>query len=349
MNKTVFITGINGQDGAYLAQTLLKKKYKVYGLIRRTSNLKIQRLDFLGINKKINFLHGELNEHKLIEEFIKTIKPNYIYNLAAQSFVQYSFENPEYTLKTNTDAVLNMLEVIRRNKINTRFYQASTSEMFGNNKCKLQNEESQFCPVSPYGISKVAAHALVKMYRESFSIFACSGILFNHESPLRGVEFVTKKIINQLVNIKKNNNLKPVILGNIYAQRDWGYAKDYTDAMIMILNNKIPKDYIVSTGKTYSVKDFFINSSRLIGFEPVFEGNNLKEVCYDKKSGKVLLKIDKKYLRKNELHRLIGDSSLIKKELGWRSKTNFQQLVKIMVNAEMDQNFKNFHLSFNSL
>lgn len=341
----VLITGINGQDGAYLANYLLKKKYRVFGILRRSSNFKLNRLEFLNIRDKISFFHCELEEHKNLEMIIKKIKPNYIFNLAAQSFVKYSFENPDYTLRVNTIAVLNILEIIRRNNLNIKFYQASTSEMYGNTGLDMQDENTKFSPDSPYAISKLAAHNLVKNYREAYNIFCCSGILFNHESFLRGIEFVTKKIVYGLVEIRFGSK-KPVKLGNIYSKRDWGHAEDYVEAMFKIINSKKPSDFVVCTGKTYSIKKFFIIAAKKIGFEPIFSGTKLNEKCYDKKTGKLLLSIDKKYYREKDLIYLRGSSKKIKRQLNWKPKHNLESLIRNMVKLELENFNKGKKFSF---
>ena len=334
--KKVIITGINGQDGAYLAQYLLKKKkYKVFGFIRRSSNYKLTRLDYLKITDKINFLNVELTEPKRIEEIIKKIKPDFIYNLAAQSFVQYSFENPEYTFEVNLNSVLNMLEVIIKENLSTRFYQASTSEMFGNNGDKHISENSRFRPASPYAISKLASHHLIRNYRNSYNKFFSTGILFNHESYLRGIEFVTKKIINGLAKIKFQKG-KPIKLGNLYSRRDWGYAPDYVQSMVKILEHKKPDDYVVATGEARTIKEFITESAKAFGFKPKFIGSGIKEKCIDSTTGKILTTIDKKYFRKEELHYLRGDAKKIKKILKWKPKVKFKNLIQKMVSEEIN-------------
>jgi GDPmannose 4,6-dehydratase len=337
MAKSAIITGINGQDGAYLANKLLNKKIKVYGIIRRGSSPKIQRLKYLKIDKKINFIHCEITEHQTIANYIKKIKPDFIFNLAAQSFVQYSFNNPNYTFKVNLDAVLNMLETLRRNNFKKcRFYQASTSEMYGNYSKKTKKALSlntPFKPCSPYAISKVAAHDLVKLYRESYGLLASSGILFNHESPLRGNEFVTKKIVKNLVNQKFNNG--PILsLGNLSSTRDWGHANDFAEAIFKIASYKAPRDFVIATGKSYSVRYFFLNVAKKLGFKPKFRGKGLKEICIDQNSGKKILKIDKKYFRENELFHLKGDPLEAKKKLNWRPSYNLNKMIYEMIDFE---------------
>ena len=333
--KKVFITGINGQDGAYLSSFLIKKNYEVHGLLRRSSNFKLSRIDYFNIRNKITFHHSELNEFKNVEDIIKKVKPDIIYNLAAQCFVQYSFSNPGYTFDINFHSVLNMLEIIRRNKMDTKFYQASTSEMFGNTKVDMQNESTSFNPSSPYAISKLAAHNLINNYRESYNKFFCSGILFNHESFLRGIEFVTKKIVDGLVRVIYEN-YPPVRLGNLDSKRDWGFAGDYVEAMHLIMAYKKADDYVVATGKTYSIRQFIKITCGMLGIKPVFEGKGLNEICYDKKNGKKIIIIDKKYFRVQDVDRLKGNSYKIKTILKWKPKFNFENLVEHMVKEEIE-------------
>ena len=332
--KIALITGINGQDGAYLANLLLKKNYQVHGLIRRSSTFKLQRLDYLKIRERIKFHAAELNEYRLIEQILKKLKPNLIFNLAAQSFVKYSFDNPNYTFDINFKSVLNMLDIIKQNNLDVKFYQASTSEMFGNSKKIFQNEKTKFNPESPYASSKVAAHHTIQNYRKSYNLNFYTGILFNHESFLRGREFVTKKIINGLIKIK-NGKLKPIKLGNIHSKRDWGHAEDYVEAMYKIITSKKPDDYVVATGKTYSVKDFLIKACLQLDINPIFKTNKNKTQCYDKNTGILIAVTDKKYLRVNDLTYLRGDSSKIKKKLNWAPKNNLENLIQKMIKDEI--------------
>jgi len=334
-NKKILITGINGQDGAYLSRLLLKNNCKVFGILRRSSNYKLQRLDYLGIKDKIKYYHSELNEYKNIEQIILKIKPDVIYNLGAQSFVQYSFGNPTYSFETNFGSVLNMLEVIVRNKLNTKFYQASTSEMYGNSNVDMQNENTSFNPASPYAISKLSAHYLIKNYRESFNKFFCSGILFNHESFLRGIEFVTKKVVNGIVEIYYNNG-STLKLGNLDSYRDWGHAEDYVKAMFLIMSAKFPDDYVVSSGETYSIRDFIKKVCKVMNVNIGFKGKGINEICFDKKNNKKIISVDKRYFRINELYRLKGNPKKIKDKLKWKPKFNFNQLVEDMVKREID-------------
>lgn len=334
--KTALITGINGQDGSYLAKFLLNKKFHVYGLSRRTSNYKFQRLKYLKIFDKISIIYGDITEYENITKIIKKIKPNFIFNFAAQSFVDYSFDNKFTTYEINTKAVYNILETIKNFSKKTKFYQASTSEMYGNSNKKFQNENTEFNPVSPYAISKVSAHDLVRIYRKSFGIFASSGILFNHESPLRGPEFVTKKIISNLVKIKLKNG-KPVHLGNLYSFRDWGYVEDYMEAIFKIINHKKADDFVVGTGSSTSIIDFFKIACTEIGFNPIFKSNGSKKFCYDKQTEKKLMIINRNLFREQELHYLKADISKIKRVLKWKPKTNLKNLIKKMVAYEIEK------------
>ncbi len=336
--KKALITGINGQDGAYLANLLLKKNYKIYGLIRRGSTNRLYRLEYLNIKDRINFIYGELNEFQNLQNEILRIKPDLIFNLAAQSFVKYSFDNPTYTYEINCVSVLNILECLRRNKLfKIKFYTAGTSEMFGNisGKKKLKiDEKTPMQPCSPYGNSKVAAHNLTSIYRESYGLFACSGILFNHESPLRGEEFVTKKIVKNLVE-QKYSKKTILYLGNLDSKRDWGHAEDYVEAMYLMLKSKKPFNYVISTGKTYSVREFFTKVAVKLGFEPIFKKKGKLEVCIDKKTNRIIMKTSKKYFRENELSYLKGNSIMAKKKIGWKPKFNIDTLIDDMISYEL--------------
>lgn len=338
--KIALITGISGQDGAYLAQKLIEKKFKIFGILRRGSTPKNERLIKLNIHNKIKYLRCDLTEHQTIQYYIEKIRPNYIYNLAAQSFVQYSFENPFNTFKVNFEAVLNILETLRKNNFRKcKFYQASTSEMFGNiveNKKKLIDLNNRFEPVSPYATSKLFSHHLVKLYRDSYGLYASTGILFNHESPLRGNEFVTKKIVENLVNQKFKKG--PILhLGNIDAARDWGHAKDYVESMIKILDQKNPDDYIIATGKLHSVREFFLIVAKTLNFKPKFIGRGFNEICIDQVSKKILMKVSKRYYRRNELFNLKGDSSIARKKLKWKPQYTFKKMVKEMIDSEINE------------
>ena len=330
--KTAIITGITGQDGSYLANLLIKKGIKVYGIIRRTSTDPFYRLKYFNISKQIEFINVDLSEHQRINSYINLIKPNFFYNLAAQSFVAYSYDNPIYTDVINNLSVLNILEAIKNTSNKTRFYQASSSEMYGglNYFNKKLNERAKFNPISPYAISKLSAYHYTKMYRKSYNIFASNGILFNHESPLRGEQFVTKKIVKGLVEILNSKKKDPIYLGNIYSKRDWGNAKDYVDAIYRIMNYREADDFVVASNKNYSVKEFINLTSKNLGIKIFWSGKGLKEKAMDK-NGKILIKIDKKLFRPLDINNLIGDTFKVRKKLKWKPKKKIDELIKEMI------------------
>lgn len=332
--KKALITGISGQDGAYLGSYLLKNGYKVFGIDRRSASNNYWRLEALGINNKINKIQIDLTEFTGVTKVISELKFDEVYNLAAQSFVGTSWDNPITTTNINSVAVTNLLDSIYRFSPKTKFYQASTSEMFGKIQKKKQDENTPFYPRSPYGVSKLYSHWITKNYRESFGLFASSGILFNHESPLRGDEFVTKKIVSSLVRIK-NGSQKTLKLGNIYAKRDWGFAGDYVIAMHKILQQKKPDDFVIGTGKTYSVKQFINLVLKELNFEFLWEGIGLNEKCICKSSGKRIIEISKEFYRPAEVDVLIANPSKAEKILKWKSNTSIQELVEKMINFEL--------------
>ncbi len=334
MPKTALITGISGQDGAYLAKFLLKKKYRVIGTDRRSARSVNWRLRRLGIENKIIFEEMELGEIYEIQRVFKKYKINEVYNLAAQSFVGTSFSSPINTANITGLGSLRILETIRSINPKIKFYQASSSEMFGDVLEKRQKEKTPLNPQSPYAISKVFSHYLTKNYRNSYNMFATSGILFNHESPLRGEEFVTRKIIIGLVKIL-NKEINHFELGNIYAKRDWGYAKEYVEAMWKMLQKKKPDDYIISTGKTYSIKDFINIATNYLKMNVKWVGKGLSEKLVYKHNNKTIIKINPKFFRPSEVNILMGDSSKAKKELNWKPKTNLKKLIKIMIDDEI--------------
>ncbi len=336
--KTALITGISGQDAAYLAEFLLKKNYKVIGSDRRSARNSQWRLKRLNIHNKIIYEDLELGELYEAERLFKKYKFDEVYNLAAQSFVGTSFSSPINTSNITGLGVLRILECIRNNSPKTKFYQASSSEMFGDVLEKKQNEKTPFNPQSPYAIAKVLGHYSTVNYRESYNLFAVSGILFNHESPFRGEEFVTRKIIIGLINII-NQKQKYLELGNIYAKRDWGFAKEYVEIMWRMLQNRKPRDYVVSTGKTYSVKQFIDESTKYLKIKTKWIGKGLNQKLINKKNNRVIIKINKKYFRPSEVNYLRGDSSKAQKELKWKPKTDLKKLVKIMI----DEEIKNFN------
>jgi len=337
MKSSVIISGVTGQDGAYLAQLLLKKKYKVYGIIRRSSLDPLSRLEFLKIKDKINYLNLDLSEHLKIIEIIRKIKPKYFFNLAAQSFVTYAYDNPIYTDQINNQSVINILEAIRQFSKKTKFYQASSSEMYGLNEKnqKKLNERSHFNPISPYSIAKLSSYYYVRMYRNSFNMFASNGILFNHESPLRGEQFVTKKIVKALTEIKFNKKKDSLKLGNIYSRRDWGHARDYVKMMYKVLNHKKPDDFVISSEKQYSIKEFINLVCKKLNMPIKWVGKGLKERALDNKN-KIIIEISKKFFRPLDVVYLLGDSSKAKKELGWKPNKNINPLINDMINYEIN-------------
>ncbi len=332
--KIALITGLSGQDGAYLAQLLLNKNYIVIGADRRSARANMWRLKRLGIENKIIIEEIELTEPFEISRLFKKYKFDEIYNLAAQSFVKSSFSSPLYTCNTTGLGVLRMLESLREFSPKAKFYQASSSEMFGEILTKKQNERTPFNPRSPYAVSKVFGHYIVKNYRESYNLFAVSGILFNHESPFRGEEFVTRKITKGLVNII-DGKLNCLELGNIYSKRDWGYSKEYVEAMWKMLQQKKPEDFVISTGKTYSIKEFINICTNYLGLKTKWSGKGINEKLINLKNNKTIIKINSKYFRPSEVDLLIGDSSKAKRILKWKPSTDLKKLVKIMIDEEI--------------
>jgi len=332
--KTALITGIAGQDGAYLAKLLLKKNYKVIGLDRRSSRDDRWRLEYLDIRNKVTIEYADLTEINSIYRIFRKYKIDEIYNLGAQSFVASSFLTPITTCDVNALGTLRILEIIKDLNKNIKFYQASSSEMYGRVLEKKQNEKTPFNPVSPYAVSKLFSYYITRNYRESYDMFACNGILFNHESPLRGEEFVTRKITTTLAKISAGKG-KCLNLGNINSKRDWGFAGDYVEAIWKILQQKKPSDYVISTGKTYSVREFVTLAASFFGMKIIWKGEGYKEVGIDKKSNKVIIKIDKKLYRPSEVSYLVGDSSKAKRDLKWKPKINLYNLVKMMCEADI--------------
>ena len=342
--KRALITGITGQDGSYLAEFLLTKDYEIHGLIRRGSTFNTSRIDHLYRDpheKGVRFfLHsGDLTDSSSVSRLVEKIKPDEIYNLGAQSHVRVSFDTPEYTSNVVALGPLRLLDAIRETKSDTRFYQASSSEMFGQTTEVPQTEITPFHPRSPYGCAKVYAYWITKNYRESYNLFAVNGILFNHESPRRGETFVTRKITRGLARIKLNLE-KKLYLGNLDSSRDWGYAKDYVAGMWQMLQQPKPDDYVLATGETHTIREFAELSARFLDFELVWRGRGLKEKGVDKKTGRTLIEIDPRYFRPAEVDLLVGDASKAKCELGWRPKTTFEQLVAMMVKSDLAQEAK---------
>ena len=339
--KVGFITGIAGQDGSYLAELLLEKGYQVWGIIRRTSNITTTRIDH--IFDKLTLRYGDLTDSSTLLNILMEIKITYpllerleIYNLAAMSHVKISFEMPEYTCDVDAMGTLRLLEAIRSSGLSlskVRFYQASTSEMFGKVVEIPQKETTPFYPRSPYGVAKLYSHWITKNYRESYGLYACSGILFNHESPRRGHNFVTRKITIALGNIVKGTQNK-LVLGNINSLRDWGHAKDYVEGMYLMLQQETPDDYILSTNEYHTVREFVEKSFALRGFNIKWKGEGINEIGYDENTGRELVFISEKYFRPTEVDELLGDSSKARKELGWTLKHSFDELVREMVTQD---------------
>ena len=340
MKKTALIFGITGQDGSYLAELLISKGYIVHGVKRRSSSFNTSRIDHIYQDpheKNKNFLlhYGDITDAISVSTLVKKIKPNEIYNLAAQSHVSVSFEVPEYTANADAIGALRILEAIKFHGFEkiTKFYQAGTSEMFGKVQEIPQNENTPFYPRSPYGVAKVYAHWITVNYREAYKIFACNGILFNHESPRRGETFVTRKIVIALCKIKLGLQ-KKLFLGNLDTKRDWGHAKDYVEAMWKILQTKTPSDYVIATGKQYSVKEFVNLTLNELKINYFWKGKGIKSKCFDEK-GRCIIECKKEYFRPLEVDTLLGNSKKALKELKWKPKIHIKQLVKEMVKSEI--------------
>lgn len=337
--KKALITGITGQDGSYLAEFLLNKDYEVHGIIRRTSTFNTSRIDHLYRDLHVNgikmFLHyGDLSDASNISRLIEKISPDEIYNLACQSHVRVSFDLPEYTTDVGALGTLRLLDAIKDTRIKTRFYQASSSEMFGLVQETPQRETTPFYPRSPYAAAKVYAYWITRNYRESYGLFATNGILFNHESPRRGETFVTRKITRGLARIKLGLD-KKLYLGNLDAKRDWGYAPDYVQGMWLMLQHSEPDDFVLATGKTHSVREFVEETARLLGFKLIWRGHGKNEKGVDQISGKTIIEIDQKYFRPAEVDLLLGDYRKAKRKLNWQPQTTFKKLVNIMVEADL--------------
>ena len=343
-SKKALITGITGQDGSYLAEFLLDKGYEVHGMVRRSSSFNRDHIEHLitkdgTASSRIALHYGDLTDHQNIDNLVATIRPQEIYNLAAQSHVAVSFETPEYTSHVNALGPLRILQALVANKLSKtcRFYQASTSEMFGKVIETPQTENTPFYPRSPYGISKVFAYWTTINYREAFDVFACNGICFNHESPRRGENFVTRKITLSLAGIiaGKQNTLR---LGNIDSLRDWGYAKDYVQGMWAALQHDTPQDYVFATGLQYNVRKFVEEAFGICGYDIEWRGSGTNEVGFDKISGRVLIEIDPLFYRPSEVETLIGNFDKAKRELNWQPKTSFKELVYMMVESDLKAN-----------
>lgn len=342
MSKRALITGITGQDGSYLAEFLLAKGYEVHGIKRRASIFNTQRIDHLyqdphEVQPKLFLHHGDLTDSTNLIRIMQMVQPQEIYNLAAQSHVAVSFDTPEYTANADAIGTLRLLEAIRILDLakKTRFYQASTSEMFGKVQEIPQKETTPFYPRSPYGVAKLYAHWITVNYRESYGFFACSGILFNHESPIRGETFVTRKITRGLARIKLGIE-KCLYLGNMNALRDWGHARDYVRAQWLMLQQEQPDDFVIATGHQYSVRAFVELAGRQLGFDIHWSGEGIDEVGIDRVSGQTIVRVDPRYFRPAEVETLLGDASKARAKLGWHPQISFEQLVSEMVEADLD-------------
>ena len=336
MAKTALITGISGQDGAYLAKALLGRGYRVVGAYRRTSGPSMGRLRELGVADAVELVDMELLEESNVRRVLEKLKPDEIYNLAAQSFVGLSFELPLYTADIDALGALRLLEVVREVCPDARFYQASTSEMFGKSQQTPQSEETPFYPRSPYGVAKLFAHWSTVNYREARGLFACSGILFNHESPLRGLEFVTRKVTFGLARVALGE-LDCLRIGNLDAKRDWGFAGDYVEGMWRMLQEDEAGDYVLATGRSTSVREFIERAADAYGFELEWSGNGTDARGLDRKSGRVIVAIDPRFFRPAEVDFLVGNAAKAKAKLGWEAKTGLEDLVAMMVKADYDR------------
>ena len=337
--KIALIFGITGQDGSYLAEILLKKNYVVHGVKRRSSSINTGRVDHIyqdphEKNYKFRLHYGDITDSLSVSNVIKKTKPHEIYNLAAQSHVAVSFEVPEYTANADALGALRILEAIKFHKLEkkTKFYQAGTSEMYGKVQKIPQNEKTEFYPLSPYGVAKLYAHWITKNYREAYKIFACNGILFNHESPRRGETFVTKKIVNALCRIKEGKQ-KKLFLGNLNAKRDWGHAREYCYAMWKILQQKKPDDYVIATGVQHSIKQFINLTAKKLKMNISWKGKGIKEKAVDK-NGSIIIECDQNYFRPLDVNTLLGDASKARKKLKWKPKQNLSSLIDEMIDSE---------------
>jgi GDPmannose 4,6-dehydratase len=341
MAKKALVTGITGQDGSYLLEILLEKGYEVHGIIRRSSSFNTGRIDHLYNNPEISgkkmFLHyGDVTDTSNLNRILEAIEPDEIYNLAAQSHVKVSFEIPEYTAEVDAVGTLRFLDAIRETGLRTRFYQASTSELFGKVQEVPQSEKTPFYPRSPYGVAKLYGYWIIVNYREAYGLYACNGILFNHESPRRGETFVTRKITLAASRIKLGLQNK-LTIGNLHAKRDWGYAPEYCEGMWRMLQQEQPEDYVLATGETHSVKEFVEAVFHELEMDLVWKGEKEKEVGISTQNGKILIEVDPRYYRPTEVELLIGNPAKAKEKLGWAPKTTFSDLAKMMAKADFEK------------
>jgi len=335
--KKALITGITGQDGSYLAEILLKKGYEVHGIIRRSSSFNTGRINHIinDVQYKDQFLfhHGDVTDASNLNRLLETIEPDEIYNLAAQSHVQVSFEIPDYTAQVDALGTLRFLDAIRETRLETKFYQASTSELFGKVQEVPQNEKTSFYPRSPYGVAKLYGYWIIVNYREAYDLFACNGILFNHESPRRGETFVTRKITRAAARIKEGLQ-DTLLLGNLDAKRDWGYAPEYCEGMWRMLQQDIPEDFVLATGEQHSVREFVELSFKELDIHIDWQGDRENEIGVDQVTGKTIIGINPKYYRPTEVETLLGDATKAKEQLGWEATTPFTELVKKMTHSD---------------
>jgi GDPmannose 4,6-dehydratase len=338
--KKALITGITGQDGSYLAEILLKKGYEVHGIIRRSSSFNTGRINHIINDEQYKdqffFHHGDVTDASNLNRILETVGPDEIYNLAAQSHVQVSFEIPDYTAQVDALGTLRFLDAIRETRLETKFYQASTSELFGKVQETPQKETTPFYPRSPYGVAKLYAYWIIVNYRESYDLFACNGILFNHESPRRGETFVTRKITRAAARIKEGLQ-DTLLLGNLNAKRDWGYAPEYCEGMWRMLQQDIPEDFVLATGEQHSVREFVELSFKELDIHIDWQGDRENEIGVDQVTGKTIIGINPKYYRPTEVETLLGDATKAKEQLGWEAKTPFSELVKIMVHSDWEK------------
>jgi GDPmannose 4,6-dehydratase len=339
--KKALITGITGQDGSYLCELLLEKGYEVHGMIRRSSSFNTGRIDHLYndkdiYNKKLHLHYGDLTDSSNLNRLLERVKPDEIYNLAAQSHVKVSFEVPEYTAEVDGIGTLRFLDAIKETGLPTKFYQASTSELYGKVIETPQTEKTPFYPRSPYAVAKLYGFWIIKNYREAYNIFASNGILFNHESPRRGETFVTRKITRAVSRIKCGLQ-ESVSLGNMDAKRDWGYAPEYCEGMWRILQHELPDDFVLATNETHTIREFAELAFRELDMELEWKGKGEEEIGLEKSTGRTLVKVDPRYYRPTEVDLLLGDPAKAKQELGWEPKTKFKDLVKLMVRADYEK------------
>jgi GDPmannose 4,6-dehydratase len=339
-NKKAIITGVNGQDGSYLAELLLNKGYEVHGTIRRSSSFNTWRIDHLRKDSNFHWHYADITDPVSISNLVSSLKPDEFYNLAAQSHVKISFEIPYYTGQVDAIGTLNVLEAIRSHSPNTKLYQASTSELYGMVQEIPQNEKTPFYPRSPYGVAKLYGFWIIKNYREAYNLFACNGILFNHTSPRRGENFVEKKIVDALADIIHNQKITSFSLGNLNSQRDIGHAREYVEGMWRMLQQKTPDDFVLATGTTYTIRSIVEMTASILGVHLIWEGEGINEVGKNKETGEILVTIDSKYFRPSEVDLLIGNPEKAESVLGWKAKMDLTEILKEMVESKINGNVR---------